>query len=144
MVISFIATWFKRLGAICLAFVILWHLTAHGAPTRGKVMVHLKSADKALVLIDQRSYPVESGAQAPVVCDLAPGRHVAQVWRHGFLEGEEAFMVEPGRVAIIGPLDRRVIRRRAAAADVVSPARRSGPAGLAAHLQPILDLPVTD
>jgi hypothetical protein len=112
MVISFIATWFKRLGANCLAFVILWHLTSHDAPRRGKAMVHLASPDHAVVSIDHDLYRVNSAADTPVVCELAPGRHVAQVWRNGFLVGEQAFTIEPGRVAIIGPLDPATAKAR--------------------------------
>ena len=41
-----------------------------------------------------------------MICDLEPSTHVAQVWRHGFMEGEENFIVQPGRTVVVGPLGR--------------------------------------
>lgn len=137
MVISFIATWFKRLGAVCLVFVMLWHLVPHSAPRRSKAMVHLASADRAVVCIDQKFFRVDSATDMPVVCEVAPGRHVAQVWRHGFLEGEETFTVEPGGVAIVGPLDRATAGSRAANASPAAPAGGAGAADLTAHIRAV-------
>ena len=137
MVISFIATWFKRLGAVCLVFVVFWHLTSRDAPRRGKAMVHLALADHAMVWIDRQLYRIDSSKDTPVVCDLAPGRHVAQAWRNGFMEGEEAFTVEPGRVAIVGPIDHATVKAQIAKARAAEQAGGSGTAGVTAPIRQI-------
>jgi hypothetical protein len=100
MVISLIATLVKRLGAICLAFVIFWHVAQHAGPRRGKAIVHVSRSD-VVVAVDHRDYRVESTAQSPLVCDLEPGEHVAQI-RHGeALLDEQTFTIKPGEEAII-------------------------------------------
>src|SRR6516164_11683346 len=105
MDISLIATLLKRLGAVCLAFVIFWHITHHVPPRRGKAIVHVSQADVVLI-VDQSNYRVPTSAESPIVCYLEPGKHKAQVWRHGVLLGEEHFTVEPGRERVIPAFDR--------------------------------------
>lgn len=135
MLIGLVATWLKRLGFVCLAFVILWHLTHLGVPRRGRAKVHVKWPGDVVVKIDQRDYAVRSATDTPVECDLDPGPHVVQVWRGGHLKGQESFVVGSGRTAVIGPLERSSTRVRRAS---VSKAPNLGFApgeGLAARIR---------
>ena len=132
MDISMVATLFQRLGAVCLVFVIFWHITQQPAPRRGKAIVHLADANDVIVAIDQRNYRVESAAESPVVSDLEPGSHTARVWQHGVLLGVKHFTVQPGRQVVIAPFTRGPVdfasgSRRAAA-------EKTGPAELAVRI----------
>ncbi len=102
MNISLIATLVKRLGAVCLTFVILWHVAQHTGLRRGTVVVHVTQQD-VMVDVDEQRYHVGSIVQSPLVCELEPGHHVAEVWRSGVLLGEESFTIEPGKDVIICP-----------------------------------------
>jgi hypothetical protein len=121
MVISLIATTLKRLGAICLAFVLLWHLARHSDVEMGKAIVHAPRAG-LLVSIDNRTYRINSLADSPVVCELSPGVHMVQVRRDELLLGEEDFTVAPGRDVAVFPL-----RHPPAAPAAVSSQRESPP-----------------
>ncbi len=128
MDISLIATLVKRLGAVCLAFVILWHVAQHAGPRRGKAIVHVLRPD-VVVVVDHREYRVESIAESPVVCELEPGEHVAQV-RHGAaLLDEQSFTIEPGKDVIVCLPDGRPAHARIATArpaSTTSPIPASG------------------
>jgi hypothetical protein len=106
MDISLIATWMKRLGAVCLGLVILWHVSHPAAPRRGKAIVHVLESNVS-VIIDRLEFLVPSLSRSPVICELDAGLHLAQVWRDGVLLGEERFLVEPGREVVISPDLRR-------------------------------------
>jgi hypothetical protein len=100
MILSLIATLVKRLGAVCIVFVILWHVTDHTGPRRGKAVVHVSRPD-VHVVIDYRDFPVASIAQSPVVCELEPGNHVASV-RHGkVMLDEQSFSIDPGQEIVL-------------------------------------------
>lgn len=144
MVISIIATWSKRLVTICVVCVILWHLTPHAAPRPGKAMVHVARTGGVVVRIDGQFFRVQSPTDTPVVCELAPGTHVAQVWRHGFLEGEEKFTVAPGRNVVIGPIDRPAFKAETAGAGPAPAPGEIGPDGLAARIRRPLATAVTN
>jgi hypothetical protein len=103
MDISLIATWLKRLGAICLALVILWHVSHRAAPPRrGKAIVHVLESNVS-VIVDRLEFLVPSLSRSPIVCELDAGLHLAQVWRNGVLLAEERFVVEPGGEVVISP-----------------------------------------
>ncbi len=102
MDISLIATLARRLGAVCLALVIFWLVARHAGPQRGTAIVHVLQPN-VVVSVDGESYPVDSIAQSPIVCDLEPGHHVVKV-RHGrMLLGEEEFTVEAGQEVVLCP-----------------------------------------
>jgi hypothetical protein len=134
MDISLIATLLKRLGAICLALVIFWHVTQHAAPRRGKAIVHVSQSD-VVVFVDHQNYHISNYAESPVVCDLEPGDHQAQVWRHGILIGEERFTVEAGEEVVVPPFDRAGPDIDPALDRPVPTAERIRPAGLAARIR---------
>jgi hypothetical protein len=119
MDISLIATLMKRLGVICFALVMFWHVAHPGGPRRGRAIVHVSRPD-VVVVVDHRDYRVESVAQSPVVCDLEPGEHMAQARRGEVLLDEQIFTIEPGKEAIV-----RLSDHRPAHADVAK--ARSAP-----------------
>jgi hypothetical protein len=109
MDISLIATLMKRLGAVCLAFVILWHVSQHAGPRRGKAIVHVTRPDVEVV-VDHLEYRLESIAQSPLVCELEPGEHEAQI-RHGeHLLDQQTFTIEPGKEAVVCLSDHKPAR----------------------------------
>ena len=115
MDISLVATLVKRLGAVCLAFVILWHVAQHAGPRRGKAIVHVTRPDVAVV-VDQREYRLESIAQSPVVCELEPGEHVARIWHGEAILDEQTFTIEPGKAEIVCLSDHKPARTNIAKA----------------------------
>jgi len=134
MDISLIATLLKRLGVVCLAFVIFWHVTQHGPPRRGKAIVHVSQGD-VVVIVDQMNYRVPRSPESPIVCYLEPGTHRAQVWRHGHLLGEKHFAIAPGEERVIPALDRADADTDAANDRPVAAAEPIRPAGLAARVR---------
>jgi hypothetical protein len=135
MIISMIATLLKRLGAVCLAFVIFWHVTQHAGPRRGKAIVQVPDTDDIVVAVDQRNYHVRTPEETPVVCDLEPGTHIVQVWRRGVLRGEEHFIIEAGKEVVIAPLGRPPVDRGALSGRLAATAEGNGPAGLAVRIR---------
>jgi hypothetical protein len=134
MDISLIATLLKRLGAVCLAFVIFWHVTHHAPPRRGKAIVHVSQGD-VVVIVDQLNYRVPTSSESPIVCYLEPGPHKAQVWRHGRLLGETHFAVGPGEDRVIPAFDRPDADTDAANDRPVAAAEPISPAGLTARIR---------
>ncbi len=100
MILTLIATLVKRLGAVCIAFVILWHVAHHAGPSRGKAFVHVSRPD-VHVVIDYRDFPVESLDESPVVCDLEPGTHVARIKQGKIMLDEQTFTIEPGKETVL-------------------------------------------
>jgi hypothetical protein len=132
MDISLIATLVKRLGAVCLAFVILWHVAQHAGPRRGKAIVHVTRPDVEVV-VDHLEYRLESIAQSPLVCELDPGEHVARI-RHGeHLLDEQTFTIEPGKEAVVCLSDRKPAHTYIAEARPAPTAKPIRAAGLAVH-----------
>jgi hypothetical protein len=103
MDISLIVTLVKRLGMAFLAFVILWHVAQHAGQRRGRAIVHVSQPD-VMVDVDDRSFHVGSLTESPVVCDLEPGPHRAEVWRNGRMVGEQRFAVEAGQDIVVYPI----------------------------------------
>jgi hypothetical protein len=137
MDISLVATLLKRLGAVCLAFVIFWHVTHHVPPRRGKAIVHVSQGD-VVVIVDQMFCRVPTFAESPIVCYLEPGKHKAQVWRHGVMLGEEHFTVEPGKDLVIPAFDRPDADTDATNDRSVAAAEPISSAGLTARIrQPV-------
>jgi len=136
MVISLIATTVKRLGVICLALVLLWHLARLSGAEVGKAIVYAPRAG-VLVSIDNRTYPIASLADSPVVCELSPGVHLVQVRRNELLLGEEDFIVEPGKAVSVFPLHHPVAVPAAASSQGESPpsSQSARPEGLAVRMR---------
>lgn len=136
MAISMLATWLKRLGAVCLAFVIFWHVSQHAAPRRGQAIVHV-SQPQVLVLIDHQEYFVPTFADSPVVCDLEPGEHRVQVWKHGVLLGEEDVQIEAGKEVVVSPFDGSAVAKAALIDERAPGTKEAGQADLAARVRRI-------
>ncbi len=135
MVISLIATTVKRLGAVCLALVIFWHVAQHAGPQAGEAIVHV-ARPGVIVSVDTRSYRIDSIEDSPVVCELTPGTHTVKVLRDDLLLGEEDFTVEAGKQVVLYP----IARPRAAPAlassgpESVSASESARRVGLAVHI----------
>jgi hypothetical protein len=135
MVISLIATSLKRLGAVCLIFVILWHVVLHAGPQEGTAIVHVSRPDVD-VSIDNRSYHVDSMEESPLVCELPPGVHEVKVSVDGLILGEESFTVEPGKEVVMSPITRAAAKLAASGAGGTGPASESNRReGLAVHVR---------
>jgi hypothetical protein len=136
MVISVIATTVKRLGVICMALVLLWHLARLSGAEMGKAIVYAPRAG-VLVSIDNRTYRIDSLADSPVVCELSPGVHIVQVRRDELLLGEEDFTVEPGKEVSVFPLHHPVAAPAAASSQGESPpsSPSARPEGLAVRIR---------
>lgn len=135
MDISVIATLLKRLGAISLVLVIVWHLVHDSSPQRGKAIVRIARSDDMVVSIDQMEYLVTSAMGDSVVCELEPGAHVARVWHRGILLGEETFNVEAGKNVVVEPLPPRGPRTEVAIDHPVPLAPPIHPSGLAVRIR---------
>jgi hypothetical protein len=132
MDISLIATLIKRMGAVCLAFVILWHVAQHAGPRRGKAIVHVTRPDVAVV-VDHLAYRLDSIAQSPLVCELDPGEHVARIWHGESILDEQTFTVESGNDAIVCLSDHKPAHTDIAEARPSPTAKPIRSAGLAVH-----------
>lgn len=135
MDISMIATLLKRLAAVCFAFVVFWHVTHQAPPRRGKAIVHVSQSD-VVVIIDHQDHRVPTYAESPVVCELDPGNHSAQVWRRGILLGQVRFTIEAGKDVVIPAFDRPEFETGAASEPSAPAAEPIGTAGLAASIRP--------
>ena len=129
MDISLIATLAKRVGAVCLAMVIFWHVVRHAGPRQGTAIVHVPQSN-VVVAVDDQSYHVESIAQSPLVCDLEPGSHVVKLRHGGLLLGEEDFTVEAGKEVVVCPFHRLEAAAAAASGGSESRPEAIGPPGL--------------
>ena len=129
MVISMLATLLKRLGVVCLAFVVVWHITQSSTPRWGKAIVHVSRTKRAVVSIDHADYLVRSAMESPVVCDLDPGSHLVQVWEAGKLLGERRINVVAGEEVVVPPFV------RPASVQVGEGDRPETNGGLAARIQ---------
>jgi hypothetical protein len=135
MVISLIATTVKRLGAVCLAFVVLWHVARHAGPQACEAIVHV-ARPGVIVSVDTRSYRVDSIEDSPVVCELTPGTHTVKVQRDELLLGEEDFTVEAGKQVVLYPIARRMAAPAVASSgpESVSASESARPVGLAVRI----------
>lgn len=138
MNISLVATLAKRLGAVCFLLIVLWHAGRHAGLWRGRAIVHVAEPE-VTVNIGARQYRVVSMRESPLVCELEPGVHMAEVWRRGKLVGQETFVVESGKDVVVYPLSRRT---GAVAGGPTRPAQRKArPAHLVAHFRRMIDRP---
>jgi hypothetical protein len=135
MLISLIATTVKRLGAVCLAFVVLWHVGRYAGPQAGEAIVHV-ARHGVIVSVDNRSYRIDSIGDSPVVCELAPGTHTVKVYRDELLLSDEDFTVEAGKQVVLFPIARtRGVPAVASIGPGSVPASESvRPAGLAVRI----------
>ena len=130
MVISMLATLLKRLGVVCLAFVVVWHVTQLSAPRWGKAIVHVSQTSHTVVSIDHADYLVRSAMESPVVCNLEPGPHLIQVWEAGKLKDEHRINVVAGKEVVISTIERPAGER------VGTDPRPVASGGLAARIRP--------
>lgn len=103
MVISLIATIAKRLGALCVAFVIFWHLFQFIGPREATVVVRVPEPG-VVVTIDHRSYPATTASESTVVSQLQPGRHLLEMTNGELVLVDEPFDVQPGQDMVLDPM----------------------------------------
>ncbi len=119
MLISWIATFSKRLVAVFFVLIIGWHLANGATPPKGRAVVHIGQWDDVVVSFDHNDHLLSSSMGIPMSCELEAGRHVAQVWHQGVLVRESIFQVNPGQEVVIeaipagrsDELEKRPVRR---------------------------------
>jgi hypothetical protein len=127
MNIGLIALLAKRLIAVCVVSLIVWHVTHFGSAPRGRVLVFAPRQND-VVIIDAQDYPVES-LERPLVCDLESGQHVLRVKRGQLTVAEEEFTIEPEKELVVIPRDRTEVVKPRTLRKVDREA--TSPAGLA-------------
>ncbi len=107
MNISLFAVLMKRLMAVCVVSLMIWHVTHFGTAPRGKAIVYAPRQND-VVMIDGQDYLVES-VENPLVCDLESGKHILRVKRGNLTVAEEDFIIVPDENLVLTPHDRRLI-----------------------------------
>jgi hypothetical protein len=130
MNLSWIAALVKGVGAVCLTFVVLWHVVPHAGPRRGKAIVHVPQTG-VILEVDDLSYHVGPREESPVVCEVEPGRHLAIIRESGRLLWAESFVVEAGEEVVLRA-DYH-LAGAAAKGQRPLPAQEVKPASLAVH-----------
>jgi hypothetical protein len=90
----------KPVGALLLGGVILWQVAGHAGPPNGRVLVHASTTPVDIV-VDDHIYRVEDLDHSPVVCELRPGPHTAQMVRDGQVLYREEFSVKAGEEVVL-------------------------------------------
>ncbi len=101
MLISWIATFSKRLVAVFFVLIIGWHLANGATPPKGRAVVNLGHWDDVVVSFDHNDHLLTSSMGQPMSCELEVGTHVAQFWHQGVLVREAIFQVNPGQQVVI-------------------------------------------
>jgi hypothetical protein len=94
----------RRAGALLLGGMILWQVAVHAGPPDGRALVHASTAPVDIV-VDDHVYRVEDWSHTPVVCELRPGPHTAQMVRDGQVLYREEFSVKAGEDVILAARD---------------------------------------
>ncbi len=90
----------KAVGALALGGVILGNVARHSGTQKGVAYVHISEANVD-VTIDDDAYHVDSLAETPIVCELAPGGHTLQMARGGRIVFEQAFRLDAGKEIVL-------------------------------------------
>jgi hypothetical protein len=95
----------KPVGALLLGGLILWQVAARVGHQNGRVIVHATTTPVDIV-VDDQVYRVEDLSDSPVVCELRPGPHTAQMVRDGQVLYREEFSVKAGEDVMLAAYDR--------------------------------------
>jgi hypothetical protein len=90
----------KAIGGLALGSVVLWQVAIHTGPPNGIAYIHV-SAPGVEVLVDDLGYHVESLRDAPIKCELAPGKHVLRMERNGKTLFTEEFALRSGDEVVL-------------------------------------------
>jgi hypothetical protein len=101
---SFVMAVGKRSAALALGTVVLWQVAEHTGPTRGRAVVHVATLPADLV-VDGNVYRVEDLHTTPIICELRPGRHTAQLIRGEQVLYREEFTLDAGDEVILTAWD---------------------------------------
>ncbi len=101
---SIVMTAGKRVAALVLGAVVLWQVAEHSGPTVGRVLVHVATLPADLV-VDGNVYRVDDLHETPIICELRPGRHTAQLVRDKQVLYHEDFTVKAGDEVILTAWD---------------------------------------
>lgn len=135
MNISLMAVFAKRLMAVCVVSLIVWHVTHFGSAPRGKAIVYA-SRPNDVVVVNDHDYLVES-LERPLVCNLESGKHLLRVKRGQLLIAEEEFTIEPDKEVILIPRVRiNLASPRTPPKPDLEPANHAGLAIRAVRFQP--------
>jgi hypothetical protein len=122
--LSLIVVTAKRLMLFCVLALASWHIAASltsGVPY-GKVLVYVSEQPSTLT-VDRQHYSITPQMSYPLVCELAPGRHVLRLERNGARIYEQAFTVEARREQTIFAPGRTgaYVKSQVASPDPVTP-----------------------
>jgi hypothetical protein len=112
----------RSVATAVLGGVVLWQVVQHCGSTRGRAIVHVSKAGVD-VTIDDARYHVEAAWEAPIVCELRPGRHTLRMLQSGHVVYEEEFALISGEERILTAWDGRTGDRNPAATDQIADAR---------------------
>lgn len=94
----------KGLGGAILAGSTLGWIAEHSGPARVEVVVHVTEPDVE-VGVGGRTFRIKGRAEAPLVCELSPGRHELLVTRGGRVLYREMFEVPRGEGVVLTAWD---------------------------------------
>jgi hypothetical protein len=90
----------KPIAGVALGGAILWQVAMHSGASNGTGYVHV-SAAQVDVIVDHATYHVKTIWESPIVCELAPGKHVLQMTRNGQNLYEEEFTIKTGEDVVL-------------------------------------------
>jgi hypothetical protein len=95
----------KGMASLALGGVILWQVAIHSGPQGCVAYVHVFTPN-VLVTVDGSEYHIETLDRTPLVCELAPGRHMLRMCQTGRVVYEEEFTLAWGEEIVLVPWDR--------------------------------------
>jgi hypothetical protein len=90
----------KGMATVGLGGVVLWQAAIHARYDTCIAYVHV-SMINVEVAVDDSEYRIESLWQSPIVCELAPGRHMLRMYQTGRVVYEEEFTLENGQQVVL-------------------------------------------
>jgi hypothetical protein len=93
------------LASFTLAIAVLWYVAENSGLLYGAAYIHL-SVTPSDVLVDGVSYHVATTMDVPIVCKLAPGKHLLQLKQNGRLLYEQEFTLKKGERVPLACFDR--------------------------------------
>jgi hypothetical protein len=95
----------KAVGGLALGGAVLWQVAAHSGPPNGIAYVHV-STPQVDVMVDERTYHIQSLWDSPIVCELRPGKHSLQMSRYGQTLFAEEFTLKAAEEVVLTAWER--------------------------------------
>jgi hypothetical protein len=90
----------RGMASLAMGGVILWQVAIRSGPQDCVAYVHV-SKPNVLVTVDGSDYHIESLDQTPIVCELAPGRHLLRMCQTGRIVYEQEFTLAKGEEIVL-------------------------------------------